>query len=79
MKYPGDFTTIMAGETTKVLTEWMDSAADNCYFRYTTIPALGDYNLNVLAMNVDTDTLVEAKSVTTLKSAKQWVNDMEMY
>ena len=79
MKYPGDFTTIMADETAKTLTKWLDSAADNCYFRYTTTPALGDYNLNVLAINADTETLVEAKSVPTLKNAKQWVNDMEVY
>ncbi|CAI4847032.1 BPG_G0000820.mRNA.1.CDS.1 [Saccharomyces cerevisiae] len=69
----------MADETAKTLTKWLDSAADKCYFCYTTNPAFRDHSLNVLAINADTETLVEAKSVPTLKNAKQWVNDMEVY
>ncbi|CAI4065604.1 hypothetical protein SUVZ_09G1430 [Saccharomyces uvarum] len=75
MQQPMSEAALMGNETVVMLESWMDSIGGNCCFSYTTAPELGDYILNVSAID-GMETLVETKLVPTLENATQWVNDM---
>lgn len=79
MQYPMGEAALMGNETAAMLESWMNSMDGSCYFSYTSAPALGDYILNVSAIDGIMETLVETKLVPTLENATQWVSDMSAY
>ncbi|EJT44615.1 YIL014C-A-like protein [Saccharomyces kudriavzevii IFO 1802] len=69
----------MSNDSANIIIGWEDLSPGNCYISYTTNPTLGDYMLNVSAINGYTESLVATLLVPTLENATQWVNDISDY
>ncbi|QHS73995.1 uncharacterized protein SPAR_I01420 [Saccharomyces paradoxus] len=69
----------MSNDSANLLMNWEELTPGNCYISYTTNPMLGDYVLNVSAINGCTEELVATHLVPTLENATQWVHEMGEY
>ncbi|CAI4394516.1 BCN_G0028290.mRNA.1.CDS.1 [Saccharomyces cerevisiae] len=72
-------TTLMSNESANLLIIWENATPDISYLSYTTNPMLGDYVLNVSAINGCTEELIATHLVPTLENATQWVYDAGEY
>ena len=69
----------MSNESANLLIIWENATPDISYLSYTTNPMLGDYVLNVSAINGCTEELIATHLVPTLENATQWVYDAGEY
>ena len=67
MNYPS-ITTLMSNESANLLIIWENATPDISYLSYTTNPMLGDYVLNVSAINGCTEELIATHLVPTLEN-----------